>query len=219
MFGYACNETPEMMPLPILLAHNLTRRLAEVRKKNILDFLRPDGKSQVTIQYVNGKAIRWMRWSWPPSTPGSEDRHAPRGLIEEVVKKVVPAGLLDKNTKYYLNATGRFVVGGPRGTAASPAGRSWSIPTAGGQPRRRVLLGQDPPKWTAAARTWPATWPRISSAGLAEKVECKIAYAIGVAQPVSVMIDTGGTWKIPPDDIAKLVREIFDLARVRSSAS
>ena len=214
MFGYACSETPEMMPLPILLAHRLTRRMAEVRKKKILNFLRPDGKSQVTIQYVNGKAIR-------VDTIVLAAQHIPEvkyaalqeGLIEEVVKRVVPAELRDQRTKYYLNATGRFVVGGPRGDCGL-TGRKIIVDTYGGVGSHGggCLSGKDPSKVDRSG-SYMARYvaKNIIAAGLAEKVEVQIAYAIGVAQPVSVMVDTGGTWKIPPDDIAKLVREVFDL--------
>ena len=214
MFGYACNETAEMMPMPILLAHRLTQRMAEVRKKNILNFLRPDGKSQVTIQYVNGKAIRVdavvLAAQHIPEVKYATLRE---GLIEEVVRKVVPAELLDKNTKYYLNATGRFVVGGPRGDCGV-TGRKIIVDTYGGVGSHGggCFSGKDPSKVDRSG-SYMARYvaKNIIAAGLAEKVEVQIAYAIGVAQPVSVMVDTGGTWKIPPDDIAKLVREVFDL--------
>ncbi|HEX7372587.1 MAG TPA: methionine adenosyltransferase [Thermodesulfobacteriota bacterium] len=214
MFGYACNETAEMMPMPILLAHRLTQRMAEVRKKNILNFLRPDGKSQVTIQYVNGKAIRVdavvLAAQHIPEVKYATLRE---GLIEEVVRKVIPAELLDKNTKYYLNATGRFVIGGPRGDCGV-TGRKIIVDTYGGVGSHGggCFSGKDPSKVDRSG-SYMARYvaKNIIAAGLAEKVEVQIAYAIGVAQPVSVMVDTGGTWKIPPDDIAKLVREVFDL--------
>ena len=214
MFGYACSETAEMMPLPILLAHRLTQRMAEVRKKNILNFLRPDGKSQVTVQYVNGKALRVdavvLAAQHIPEVKYATLRE---GLTEEVVKKVIPAELLDKNTKYYLNATGRFVIGGPRGDCGV-TGRKIIVDTYGGVGSHGggCFSGKDPSKVDRSG-SYMARYvaKNIIAAGLAEKVEVQIAYAIGVAQPVSVMVDTGGTWKIPPDDIAKLVREIFDL--------
>jgi len=214
MFGYACNETAEMMPMPILLAHRLTQRMAEVRKKNILNFLRPDGKSQVTVQYVNGKAIRVdavvLAAQHIPEVKYATLRE---GLTEEVVKKVIPAELLDKNTKYYLNATGRFVIGGPRGDCGV-TGRKIIVDTYGGVGSHGggCFSGKDPSKVDRSG-SYMARYvaKNIIAAGLAEKVEVQIAYAIGVAQPVSVMVDTGGTWKIPPDDIAKLAREVFDL--------
>jgi S-adenosylmethionine synthetase len=214
MFGYACNETPEMMPLPILLAHRLTQKMAEVRKKNILNFLRPDGKSQVTIQYVNGKAIRVDAIVLAAQhIPEVKYATLQEGLIEEVVKKVVPAEILDKNTKYYINATGRFVIGGPRGDCGL-TGRKIIVDTYGGVGSHGggCFSGKDPSKVDRSG-SYMARYvaKNIIAAGLAEKVEVQIAYAIGVAQPVSVMIDTGGTWKIPPDDIARLVREVFDL--------
>ena len=214
MFGYACNETAEMMPLPILLAHRLTQRMAEVRKKKILNFLRPDGKSQVTIQYVNGKAIRVDAIVLAAQhIPEVKYATLQEGLVEEVVKKVVPAEILDKNTKYYINATGRFVIGGPRGDCGL-TGRKIIVDTYGGVGSHGggCFSGKDPSKVDRSG-SYMARYvaKNIIAAGLADKVEVQIAYAIGVAQPVSVMIDTGGTWKIPPDDIAKLVREVFDL--------
>jgi S-adenosylmethionine synthetase len=214
MIGYACNETPEMMPMPILFAHRLTARMAEVRKKKILDFLRPDGKSQVTIQYINGKAIR-------VDTVVLAAQHIPEvsistlreGLIEEVIKKVIPAEYLDKNTKYFINATGRFVIGGPK-CDCGMTGRKIIADTYGGAGSHGggAFSGKDPSKVDRSG-SYMARYiaKNIVAAGLAERVEIQIAYAIGVAQPVSVMIDTNGTWKMPPDDIAKLVREHFDL--------
>ena len=214
MFGYACNETPEMMPMPILYAHRLTAQMAEVRKKKILDFLRPDGKSQVTIQYINGKAIRVDAVVLAAQhVPEVKYSTLKEGLIEEVIKKVIPAEYLDQDTKYYINATGRFVIGGPRGDCGL-TGRKIIVETYGGvgSPGGRSVSGKDPSKVDRSG-SYMARYvaKNIVAAGLAEKVEVQIAYAIGVAQPVSVMIDTGGTWKVPPDDIAKLVREHFDL--------
>jgi S-adenosylmethionine synthetase len=214
MFGYACNETAEMLPMPILFAHRLTARLAEARKKKILDFLRPDGKSQVTIQYINGKAVRVDAVVLAAQhTPEVKYSNLKEGLIEEVIKKVSPAEYLDRNTKYYINSTGRFVVGGPRGDCGL-TGRKIIVDTYGGVGSHGggSFSGKDPSKVDRSG-SYMARYvaKNIVAAGLAEKVEVQIAYAIGVAQPVSVMIDTGGTWKIPPDDIARLIREHFDL--------
>jgi len=218
MFGYACNETPELMPMPILYAHRLTARLAEVRRKNIVDFLRPDGKSQVTVRYVNGKAVCVdsvvLAAQHIPEVKYSTLRD---GLIEEVVKKSIPAEYLNKETKYFINATGRFVVGGPRGDCGL-TGRKIIVDTYGGVGSHGggAFSGKDPSKVDRSA-SYMARYiaKNIVAAGLAEKVEVQLAYAIGVAQPVSVMIDTGGTWKIPPDEIAKLVRAHFDLRPAR----
>jgi len=214
MFGYACNETAEMMPMPILYAHQLSARMAEVRKKNILDFLRPDGKTQVTIQYINGKAIRVDAVVLAAQhTPEVKYSTLREGLIEEVIKKVIPAQYLDKNTKFYINTTGRFVVGGPKADCGV-TGRKIIVDTYGGVGSHGggAFSGKDPSKVDRSG-SYMARYvaKNIIAAGLAEKVEVQIAYTIGVAEPVSVMIDTGGTWKIPPDDIAKLVRELFDL--------
>jgi S-adenosylmethionine synthetase len=214
MIGYACDETPEMMPMPILFAHRLTERMAEVRKKKILDFLRPDGKSQVTIQYINGKAIRVdavvLAAQHIPEVQTSTLRE---GLIEEVIKKAIPAEYLDKNTKYLINTTGRFVIGGPK-CDCGMTGRKIIADTYGGSGSHGggAFSGKDPSKVDRSG-SYMARYiaKNIVVAGLAEKVEIQIAYAIGVAEPVSVMIDTSGTWKIPPDDIARLVREHFDL--------
>ncbi|MCJ7495431.1 MAG: methionine adenosyltransferase, partial [Deltaproteobacteria bacterium] len=214
MIGYACNETPEMMPMPILFAHRLTARMAEVRKKNILDFLRPDGKSQVTIQYVNGKAIRADAVVLAAQhTPEVKYSTLREGLIEEVIKKVIPGEYLDKNTKYFINSTGRFVIGGPK-CDCGMTGRKIIVDTYGGWGSHGggAFSGKDPSKVDRSG-SYMARYvaKNIVAAGLADKVEVQIAYAIGVAEPVSVMIDTNGTWKISPDDIAKLVREHFDL--------
>jgi S-adenosylmethionine synthetase len=214
MFGYACNETAEMMPMPILFAHYLTARLAEVRKKNILNFLRPDGKSQVTVQYVNGKSTRVDAVVLAAQhTPEVKQSTLQEALIEEVVKKAIPLQYLDKKTRYYINATGRFVIGGPQ-CDCGVTGRKIIVDTYGGVGSHGggAFSGKDPSKVDRSG-SYMARYvaKNIVAAGLADKVEVQIAYAIGVAEPVSVMIDTGGTWKIPPDQIAKLVREHFDL--------
>ncbi len=214
MIGYACSETQELMPMPILLAHRLTARMAEVRKKKILDFLRPDGKSQVTIQYVNGKALRAdtivLAAQHIPEVKNSTLRE---GLIEEVIKKVIPAEFLDKNTKFFINTTGRFVIGGPK-CDCGMTGRKIIVDTYGGWGSHGggAFSGKDPSKVDRSGSYMARHIAKnIVAGGLAEKVEVQIAYAIGVAQPVSVMINTNGTWKIPPDEIARLVREHFDL--------
>jgi len=214
MIGYACDETPEMMPMPILFAHRLTERLAEVRKRKILDFLRPDGKSQVTIQYINGKAIRVDAVVLAAQhTPEVQTSTLREGLIEEVIKKAIPAEYLDKNTKFLINTTGRFVIGGPK-CDCGMTGRKIIADTYGGAGSHGggAFSGKDPSKVDRSG-SYMARYiaKNIVAGGLAEKVEIQIAYAIGVAEPVSVMIDTNGTWKIPPDDIARLVREHFDL--------
>jgi S-adenosylmethionine synthetase len=214
MFGYACNETPELMPMPIIFAHKLTKRLAEVRKSGLLTFLRPDGKSQVSIQYINDKPIR-------VDAVVVSSQHAPEvtyetlreGIIEEVVKKVIPAELLDENTKYFINPTGRFVVGGPMGDCGL-TGRKIIVDTYGGQGSHGggAFSGKDPSKVDRSA-SYMARYvaKNIVAAGLADKCEVQVAYAIGVAEPVSVMINTFGTSKISPNDIARIAREEFDL--------
>jgi S-adenosylmethionine synthetase len=214
MIGYACKETPELMPMPILFAHRLTQRLAEVRKKKIVNFLRPDGKSQVTVQYVNNKAVRVDAVVLAAQhIPEVKYATLQEGLIEEVVKKVIPAEYLDKQTKYYLNATGRFVIGGPQGDCGL-TGRKIIVDTYGGVGSHGggCFSGKDPSKVDRSA-SYMARYvaKNVVAAGLADKVEVQIAYAIGVAKPISVMVNTGGTWKIPPDEIAKLIHEHFDL--------
>jgi S-adenosylmethionine synthetase len=214
MFGYACGETPELMPMPIIYAHRLTRRLAEVRKQKILDFLRPDGKSQVTIQYINRKPVR-------VDSVVIAAQHSDRvayeklkeGIIEEVINKVIPAGLRDKKTKYYVNTTGRFVHGGPKADCGL-TGRKIIVDTYGGVGSHGggSYSGKDPSKMDRSASYMARHVAKnIVAAGLAEKCEVQIAYAIGRAEPVSLMIDTSRTSKIPPDQIAKIIRERFDL--------
>jgi S-adenosylmethionine synthetase len=214
MFGYACNETPELMPMPIIYAHRLTGRLAQVRKERILDFLRPDGKSQVTIQYINGKPIR-------VDSVVIAAQHSPdvsyttlrEGIIEEVIFKVIPVELRDKNTKYYINTTGRFVIGGPKADCGM-TGRKIIVDTYGGVGSHGggSFSGKDPSKMDRSASYMARHVAKnVVAAGLAEKCEVQIAYAIGVAEPVSVMIDTSRTSKISPDKIAKIIREQFDL--------
>jgi S-adenosylmethionine synthetase len=214
MFGYACDETPELMPMPIIFAHRLTRRLAEVRKQKILDFLRPDGKSQVTIQYVNGKPVRVD--SVVIAAQHSEKVAYERlreGIIEEVIHKVIPPELRDKQTKYYVNTTGRFVVGGPKADCGL-TGRKIIVDTYGGIGSHGggCFSGKDPSKMDRSASYMARHIAKnVVAAGLAKKCEVQIAYSIGVAQPVSLMIDTSRTSKIPPDQIAKIIREHFDL--------
>jgi len=214
MFGYACNETPELMPMPITFAHKLTKRLADVRKSGLLNFLRPDSKSQVSIQYINDKPIR-------VDTVVISSQHNPdvtyenlkESIIEEVVNKVIPADLLDENTKYFINPTGRFVVGGPMGDCGL-TGRKIIVDTYGGQGSHGggAFSGKDPSKVDRSA-SYMARYvaKNIVAAGLADKCEVQLAYAIGVAEPVSVMINTFGTGKIPSNDIARVVREEFDM--------
>ena len=214
MFGYACNETPELMPMPIVYAHRLTRRLAEVRKQNILDFLRPDGKSQVTIQYINGKPVRVD--SVVIAAQHSDHvayESLKGGIIEEVIQKVIPAELRDKKTKYYINTTGRFVHGGPKADCGL-TGRKIIVDTYGGVGSHGggCFSGKDPSKMDRSASYMARHIAKnIVAAGLAEKCEVQIAYTIGRAEPVSLMIDTSRTSKIPPDQIAKIIREKFDM--------
>ena len=214
MFGYACNETDELMPMPITFAHKLTKRLAEVRKSGLLNFLRPDSKSQVSIQYINDKPMR-------VDTVVVSSQHTPdvtyenirEAIIEEVVRKVIPEDLLDENTKYFINPTGRFVIGGPMGDCGL-TGRKIIVDTYGGQGSHGggAFSGKDPSKVDRSA-SYMARYvaKNIVAAGLAAKCEVQVAYAIGVAEPVSVMINTFGTGKIPSNQIARIAREEFDM--------
>jgi S-adenosylmethionine synthetase len=214
MFGYACNETAEFMPMPIMYAHKLVRRLAETRKTHALTFLRPDGKSQVTVEYVNRQPIRIeavvIAAQHTPDVPIDEVRE---GITEEVIKKVIPAELMDDKTKIYINSTGRFVIGGPKGDCGM-TGRKIIVDTYGGVGSHGggAFSGKDPSKVDRSA-SYMARYvaKNLVAAGLADRLELQVAYTIGVAEPVSVMIDTQGTAKISPDRIAEIVRELFDL--------
>jgi len=214
MFGYACNETPELMPMPITFAHKLTKRLADVRKSGLLNFLRPDSKSQVSIQYINDKPIRVDTVVISSQhTPDVTYENLKEAIIEEVVHKVIPAELLDEKTKYFINPTGRFVVGGPMGDCGL-TGRKIIVDTYGGQGSHGggAFSGKDPSKVDRSA-SYMARYvaKNIVASGLADKCEVQLAYAIGVADPVSVMINTFGTGKIPSNEIARVVRKEFDM--------
>ncbi len=214
MFGFACDETEELMPLPIQLAHALTRRLAEVRKAGVVDFLRPDGKSQVTVEYVEGRPARVD--CIVVSTQHSEsvsNRDLHDAVLHEVIKHVIPAEMIDQRSKFHINPTGRFVVGGPMGDAGL-TGRKIIVDTYGGYSRHGggALSGKDPTKVDRSA-CYMARYvaKNLVAAGVASKVEVQIAYAIGVAEPVSVMAETFGTGAIPDDQITDLVRSVFPL--------
>jgi len=214
MFGFACDETPELMPMPIQLAHQLTFKLSEVRKSKKVDFLRPDGKSQVTIEYRNGKPFRVdavVISTQHSETVSNDDLR--NAVLEYVIKPVVPVAMLDKNTKYYINPTGRFVIGGPMGDAGL-TGRKIIVDTYGGYSRHGggAFSGKDPSKVDRSA-CYMARYiaKNVVAAGLATKAEVQLAYAIGVAEPVSVMVDSFGTATVPEEKITEVVRETFQL--------
>jgi S-adenosylmethionine synthetase len=214
MFGYACNETPELMPLPIMLAHKLTRRLSQVRKDGTLDYLRPDGKSQVTVEYDGDKPARVE--AVIISSQHSElvkIETIRQDVLEKVIQAVIPADLLDKNTKYFINPTGRFVVGGPQGDCGL-TGRKIIVDTYGGVGRHGggAFSGKDPTKVDRSASYMGRHIAKtIVAAGLAERVEVQIAYAIGVAEPVSVRVDAMGTGKVEEAKLVSAIRQIFPL--------
>jgi S-adenosylmethionine synthetase len=214
MIGYACIETPELMPMPIMLAHRLARRLAEARKQGILSFLRPDGKSQVTIEYVGWMPVRVhgvvIAAQHDPDVPQSE---LEEGIMEEVIKYIIPENLLTKDTRYFINATGRFVVGGPHGDTGL-TGRKIIVDTYGGAASHGggCFSGKDPTKVDRSA-SYAARHAakNIVAAGLAYKCEIQLAYVIGVAEPISIMVNTYNTGKIDDARIIELIRKYFDL--------
>jgi len=214
MFGYACDETPEYMPMPISLAHKLTERLTWVRKNGKLDYLRPDGKSQVTVEYDGDKPVR-VDTIVVSTQHGPEVTHdrIEKDIIENVIKPVIPKELLDDKTRFFINPTGRFVIGGPQGDSGL-TGRKIIVDTYGGMGRHGggAFSGKDPTKVDRSA-AYAARYvaKNIVAAGLAKRVEVQLAYAIGVARPVSIMIDTFGTGVIPEEKISQIVSESFDL--------
>jgi S-adenosylmethionine synthetase len=215
MFGYACNETEELMPLPIMLAHRLTRRLSQVRKEEILDYLRPDGKSQVTVEYEGDKPARVEAVIISAQHSSLVKIETIReDILEKVIHAVIPPSLLDSKTKYYINPTGRFVVGGPQGDCGV-TGRKIIVDTYGGVGSHGggAFSGKDPTKVDRSASYMARHIAKnVVAAGLADKVELQIAYAIGVAEPVSVMADTMGSGKVEESKIVDAIREIFPLS-------
>jgi S-adenosylmethionine synthetase len=214
MFGYACDETPELMPMPISLAHKLAMKLSQIRKEGIIDYIRPDGKTQVTVEYDDGKPVRI-------DTVVVSTQHSPevdhdtieRDIMEYVIKPIIPENMLDKDTKYFINPTGRFVIGGPHGDSGL-TGRKIIVDTYGGYSRHGggAFSGKDPTKVDrSASYATRHVAKNIVAAGLASKCEVQVAYAIGVAKPVSVLVETFGTGKIADEKISEIVLKVFDL--------
>ncbi len=214
MFGYATNETPELMPMPILFAHKLTKRLSQVRKNGALDFLRPDGKSQVTIEYRNGKPTRVD--AVVVSTQHNNDvtyEDLKDAVVKEVIRKIIPAEMMDGDTRFFVNPTGRFVIGGPMGDCGL-TGRKIIVDTYGGQGSHGggCFSGKDPSKVDRSASYMGRYVAKnLVASGIADKCEVQVAYAIGVAEPVSMMVDFMGTGKISESRAVEIVKEIFDL--------
>jgi S-adenosylmethionine synthetase len=214
MFGYACTETPELMPMPIQLAHQLVAKLSEVRKSGELHFLRPDSKSQVSVEYIDGNPVRIdtvviSTQHTPDVTHAEIEKH----VIEKVVRAVIPAHLLDANTRYFINPTGRFVVGGPMGDCGL-TGRKIIVDTYGGMGRHGggAFSGKDPSKVDrSAAYMGRYVAKNLVAAGLCDRCEVQVAYAIGVAQPVSINVNSFGTGKVSEERLAELIREVFDM--------
>lgn len=214
MFGFACDETPELMPMPIALAHKLTKKLSEVRKNNTLGYLRPDGKAQVTVEYENNKPVRVDTIVVSSQHDAEVDQPTiEKDVIEHVIKAVIPAELLDSNTKYYVNPTGRFVIGGPQGDAGL-TGRKIIVDTYGGYASHGggAFSGKDPTKVDRSA-AYAARYvaKNVVAAGLAKKCEIELAYAIGVARPVSVLVNTHGTGVVSDEKITEIIDQNFDL--------